>query len=48
MKIIHAMKLPLAYQFMRVKAGASGNFAKYTTFDDHGSISNLGKCVAMF
>ncbi|RDW73553.1 hypothetical protein BP6252_07460 [Coleophoma cylindrospora] len=40
-QISEAMMLPPSYFFLRTNAGGSGDFAKYTTFDEDGNISTL-------
>ncbi|KAH7360280.1 hypothetical protein BKA65DRAFT_492747 [Rhexocercosporidium sp. MPI-PUGE-AT-0058] len=40
-KMLKIMHLSSAYPYMRVNAGASGNFAKYSTFDENCSVSHL-------
>lgn len=47
-KMAHIMKLPPSYLYMRVNAGASGNFAKYSTFDDEGAITHLSEFAFCF
>ncbi len=41
-QISEAMMLPPSYFFLRTNAGGSGDFAKYSTFDENGKISALG------
>ncbi|RDW87241.1 hypothetical protein BP5796_02935 [Coleophoma crateriformis] len=40
-QISETMMLPPSYCFLRTNAGGSGDFAKYSTFDEDGSISTL-------
>jgi hypothetical protein len=47
-QISEAMVLPPSYFFLRTNAGGSGDFARYSTFDDNGNISTLGISLSDF
>jgi hypothetical protein len=47
-QLSEAMMLPPSYFYLRTNAGGSGDFAKYSTFDENGNISTLGILPVQF